>query len=68
MGRFERLGMFKVLFRNESPVGKSLSRQFANGGPGIEDRLLAGSYWVRQISVVALKIKPFQALKASDEP
>ncbi len=42
--------------------------QFANGGPSIENSLLPCFHRVGKLTVMTLKVEPFQALKAGQKP
>ena len=60
--------MLEVLLLDEHATGKPPPRQFADGGPGVEDRLPARFHRVGKLTVMTLQIEPFQALKAGQEP
>ena len=49
-------------------IGKSQPGQLANGGPGIEDCLLARFDRVGKLAVVTVEVEPFHALKAGEKP
>ena len=66
--RPHRLGMLEVLLPDEHAAGKSLPCQLADGGPGVENRLLSRLYRVGKLAMIALEIEPFQALQASKKP
>ena len=60
--------MLEVLLLDEDAIGKPPPCQFADGGPGVEDRLPARFHGVGKLTVMTREVEPFQALKAGQEP
>ncbi len=60
--------MLEVLLLDKRATSEPLASQRAHGVPAVEDSLVGGIHRISKFTVMAIEIKPFQALEPSQKP